>query len=577
MRLSALRRLLLGIALLTIIPVPVVRAADIQPVVTLDPIDPSVYRGDVETLTAHITDGAPNQVDFEISSDGSTWHRYAGSGQTGDGTWTHTGYVDGSTPLGTVFIRAHYPGSAGFLPADSDPRQREVLIHQGEITDFRAFNPEEPVLLPGSAPVRLTLTANAGTKLDQWIDGAWQFINQGGSSWWTDLPALGEGDHKFRARIEESDYVLGTSQELTVHIAKGETEPMWIGELTVQANHPLQAIAGLNTPQGGVTTSAQMTVEDMATSTVIASGDIGMEFTVPPMAVGTHSFLLSFAGDSNFEPSSKTFNVVVSADTADASGVGTNYTTFYPYKDGYRDTVTIRGNRLEPLSVWIRIYAPTGSLVKSVTLVRAAGSYGYVWNGRTSSGALRPAGKYKIVQVLADASGARKTVTSYVNLSHKKLVTKTSYVTKLGSSVSAKGDSGTGSIVISTSGGYARLTGKYPDGRVAVGYQFALPSATVYKAVAFQVYARGVLAVPGNYIGLQNFEACPYTSVGTWYESCFDHWTMIGNYNTSAWYSASGSPSKNRHGRTVRGMVLVNTGTFTIYKARVKVVYGVLQ
>ena len=53
------------------------------------------------------------------------------------------------------------------------------------------------------------------------------------------------------------------------------------------------------------------------------------------------------------------------------------------------------------------------------------------------------------------------------------------YVTKDGDQVSAKADPGSGSIVISSSGGYTKLSAKYPDGRVAVGYQFTIPAADV--------------------------------------------------------------------------------------------------
>jgi hypothetical protein len=150
-------------------------------------------------------------------------------------------------------------------------------------------------------------------------------------------------------------------------------------------------------------------------------------------------------------------------------------------------------------------------------------------------------------------------------------------VTKYGNAISAKGDPGSGSIAISTSGRYVRLTGKYPSGWVGVGYLFTLPPATVYKSIWFQVYARGELSTPEKRIGVQNFARCPYSSAA-WSESCFDHWKGVGTQPlATVWHSASANVTVNRHSRTVRGIVSVPYSTHTIYKARVKVVYSVLQ
>ena len=582
MRPSLLRRSLLAVALIALLPVPIVRAADIQPVLTMDPIPSSIYRGQWTLFNGHITGEPSGQVLVESSTDGVTWQWVNSANiNISFGSWsTSEPTLDGNTPLGTRYIRAHYPGAPGYLEAFSAVQSQNVLIRQATISNFHVFNPNQNVIVPGTDPVRVYAQATDGAMtLERYVNDAWTVIaGPMGGSLWTDIGALGEGDTKFRANIEATDYNLGAVQELTVHVEKGATEPVWFGDLSVQANHALPAQVSINGFSGGPSMDGPMTVKDVASDTVIASGMVGLQFTIPPMAAGTHQFLVSYLGTADYAASTKTFDVVVTNDVAEATGLGTNYTTFYPYKDGYRDTVTIRGNRLEPLSVWIRIYSPTGSLVKSVTLARAAGPYGYVWNGRTSSGALRSAGKYKIVQVLADAAGARKSFTSYVTLSHKKLVTKTVYVTKLGSSITVKGDSGTGSIVISTSGGYAKLTGHYPGGWVGVGYQFTLPSAPVYKSIAFQVYSKGPLNTQPSAIGLQNFINCPYSSSGDWYAGCFDHWKNIGSTSSSpVWYSTSGSVTANRYGRTVRGLVSVNAFTQTIYKARVKVVYGVLQ
>jgi FlgD Ig-like domain len=276
---------------------------------------------------------------------------------------------------------------------------------------------------------------------------------------------------------------------------------------------------------------------------------------------------------------SEPFELVIEPDTLDATNVKLEYTTFYPYKDGYRDTIHVSGMRSEPISVSIKIYSPTGSLVKSVSVARASGKYSYNWNGRNSAGTIRAAGKYKFVQKLTDAAGTTKTFTLYATLSHKKLVTKTAYVEKPGNDVSAKGTDGSASISVSSSGGSAKLTAG-SNAWAGVGYGFSIPTAVVYKSISFQVYAKGTHSVPANEIGLQNFTTCPY-STDTWNEGCFDHWkpigSQLGSIPTATWYSAPGSVTSNRHSHWIRGMVSVNWGTVTVYKARAKVVYGVLQ
>ena len=266
------------------------------------------------------------------------------------------------------------------------------------------------------------------------------------------------------------------------------------------------------------------------------------------------------------------FDVTAVPDTTlDASGVGTDVTTFYPVKDGYRDKLTISGLRNEPISVDIRVYSPTGSRVVLTRIALGAGAYSYLWSGRTSSGVVRAAGRYKVVQTLKDGAGNTLVVTKYVNLSHKKLVTKTKYVTKLGLSITA---GSSGNIFVSKSLGYAKLVGSSGNPAMA-GYSFTLPSATVYSSITFQIYATGPTSLPKSQIGLQNMSWCPDLS-GDWNIACFDHWRSWSGTSV-AWHSAPGSASLNRKVTKVRGAIYSSHGTVTVRKVRVKVVYRVLQ
>jgi len=560
-----------------------VRAADVQPVLTLDPIEPVVYRGEQQAFNATLTGGPPGGPFIQVSYDGETWETLTGMNQGGiDGWHSHT-FVPDNQPLGPRFIRAHYHGAEGYLPATSEVQEQTVARRQAQIQDFQVFSPDYPAILPGSL-VRVHATGFYGpVEFDRLIDGSWQEVdgvNNGGSGWWwRDFTALGEGSHSFRARIDDSDKTIGITEEKTITISKGATTPVWLTDLTAQANHTVFAVVYLETAtQGGLPFTGTMTITRVSTGQVVATGPPGLEATLPAMPVGNHNFKVDYSGDANFAGSSKTFTVTVTSDTVEASEIALQYTTFYPYDDDYRDTVRISGRRLEPITVSIKIYSPTGSLVRSKTLEKGIGPYSYQWNGRNSSGTILASGKYKVVQQLTDAAGTKKSFTNYVTLSRKRLVTKTAYVTKKGSSISAQGDDGSGSITISSTAGTAKLVGKYPDGWVGVGYGFSMPAATVYKSIKFQVYANASPAAPPPRIGMQNFTTCAWSSTADWNESCFDHWQGLG-LDTLAknWYSTTGNVTTNRHNRIARGMLAVPYGTVTIYTARVKVVYGVLE
>jgi hypothetical protein len=240
--------------------------------------------------------------------------------------------------------------------------------------------------------------------------------------------------------------------------------------------------------------------------------------------------------------------------------------------------VAIRGTRQEPILVAIKVYNSAGSAVRSASFARASGAYAYRWNGKNTAGTLLSSGQYKVVQTLTDAFGTKKTITHFVTLSRKKLVSYTKYVEKAGNLVSAKGAGSGGTVSTSSTSGLVKMSAG-SSGWALAGWEFTIPSATIYKSVTFQVYAKArVWAGPGTRIGMQNFVKCPRTT-GTWYDTCFDGWRSIGNAEgTSAWYSSAAiTSSAYRSGRYARGIIDVAQGTVYVYKARVKVVYQVLQ
>jgi hypothetical protein len=395
----------------------------------------------------------------------------------------------------------------------------------------------------------------------------------------------GAGGHTYAARYSGDGRRTASTGNLTVMVAKTPPSFYLDGPTTVQTNHSFVLAASAGAENLDAVTGATVTIRKVGSSTPLCAGPLAtsgyLHCTVGSLPIGTHSFQATYSGNTNVAPStSNVWKVVVTADIVDATSVTRDLSTFYPVKDGYADVLRITGKRNEPLSVAVNIYNSAGTKVKTFTLSRAAGTYNLGWNGRNSSGTILSAGKYRIVQTLKDAFGTTKSFTSYVNLSKKRLVDKTTYVYRTVTSPSAKGDSGSGSITVSTAGGYVKLVGSYPNGWVGVGYQFTLPSAPVYRSIAFQVYSKSVSGVPPNTIKMHNFRKadCGYTATTSgWREACFDRVKSIGNTGSTAWYSTTGSTTYNRHERVVRGMVAVQHGTVYLYKVRVRVVYAVLQ
>ncbi len=333
-------------------------------------------------------------------------------------------------------------------------------------------------------------------------------------------------------------------------------------DVTAPAGYDAGATIDFNAVAGGGPDCQDVPVDTSGTTCDLGSG----------LATGSYTYEAVYSGNAGVLTSTSTqvvIDVTDVPDTAvDATGVSIDVTTFYPAKDGYRDKVLIGGMRNEPISVVIRAYNSSNKRVLSTSIALGSGAYSYGWSGRNSAGTMLASGRYKVVQTLHDGSGNTLVVTKYTTLSQKKLVTKTTYVTKAGRSISAQS-----SPILVSKSGYAKL-----DARSViknVGYQFSIPSATRYKSLSFQVYAKGPKTAPSSAIGMQDFAWCAYVA-HSWDLGCFDRVRTIGGSGTK-WYSTGGSITANRSGRVVRGVVSAAGGVYYVYKVRVKVVYQVLR
>jgi hypothetical protein len=529
---------------------------------------------------------------FETSTDGgATWAAIIAVPSPVDGVWRAA--ENAPTEAQSREIRAHfYPTDPAYAESASLSMTQVITRYPSMVDGLAAWDGDmcSTIIRPGTTPVLLLAHLalyDVGSKADIVFEDAsdtgWTTLGTG--TWISNelsrltIEGLSEGIHTIRATYGGDARYDPSSATMTVEVAKGTPSVVVVGPDQVQANRSFILSAGVSPGQGCTQPTGVVSVYEGA-NLVATLAAPGAEVPMPPLPVGSHTFTATYDGDQNFlAATSAPFMLTITLDIVEATDAGVSYRTFYPYRDNYRDTVAIRGKRAEPITVAIRVYSPTGKVVKSATVAAGTGAYSLTWNGRNRSGAILTAGKYKVVQKLVDAFGTRKTVTSYVTLSRKRLYYSTASVTKRGSSYSVKGTYGSGKILISTSGGYAKLVVR--DGNwsnwAAVGYQFTLPAATVYKSLAFQVYMQGRWWSAPNSIKLQNFSTCPLAA-GDWDEGCFDHAGRLGaDTSAKTWLSTRGSPTRNRSGRIVRGLASALAGTFYIYKARVKVTYGILR
>jgi len=264
------------------------------------------------------------------------------------------------------------------------------------------------------------------------------------------------------------------------------------------------------------------------------------------LSLGPHVIRVSYGGSTDHGASFGETTVTMVADVVASSGVGVQYTSFYPVRDGYRDTDPIHGTRIEPASVSIAIYRPNGRLLKRVAIPRGSGSYAYRWTGRTSGGAVLPSGRYRVVQTLTDGAGTKRIVTSRVSLSPKRLHTMSTTLARTAHQYTTRGSSW-------------------------IGWQFRLPAAALYKKITFQVYAR--TDIPPGRFGAWDVRLCPWGS--SWSPGCVARSSAMSV--SLAWRSITVSRANERYGRYVRGFAFSTGANGAVAKVRLKVTYAVLR
>jgi hypothetical protein len=295
------------------------------------------------------------------------------------------------------------------------------------------------------------------------------------------------------------------------------------------------------------------------------------------LAPGTYTVHVDYSGTGSIDPSSGETELTIVADAVHAVEVGLSLTTFYPIPDGYRDKVRVQGFRQEALSGTIRIYNPSGTLIKTVAVASGTGAYFYDWDGRTSSGNVRDAGTYKVVQTLGDGFST-KAFTSFVYLSHKRLIWHTKVIERTGDSAN---DAGGHVGSTSEPAGSPAIKLMPGTGDAQAGWLFTVPGATVYKSMTFKAYAKHTRTTGDTTrLGLQDFTKlypCVPDIAALWPVGCFGGFHAVGNTSgTTAWFATAGLGNNYRWGHTVRGIVFATKKVTYVYRVQLVVKYATL-
>ena len=383
---------------------------------------------------------------------------------------------------------------------------------------------------------------------------------------------LSAGTHSIVATFGGLGDFEGSESDPTTVVAKFATTVTLSSSRNPALNTQSMTITANVAP--GSITGGTLTVVDSFDGSTIASATVGSGTTsvgaTQFFATGSHALTATYSGDGDYAPSEAHMTQTINADTVvAATELSVAYPAFYPYEDDYRDTEAIRGRLQETATVVIRIFSPSGSLIENVNLgTRSPGPYSYTWNGRNSSGAIRPEGSYTIVQRLTDVASNVRKETFHVDLSRKKLIWTTSTISQSGSAYIGYIDEGNGSISKTNSAYDVGVLLSSGTSGVAVAYRFTVHSAVAYgDSITF-----GVLGRSPN--GRKALEGLWNRSLGSWTDTgSFDYMTIGPD---DRWWRLSGSSELHLSGqnRAYGSVVVPYTGSVRKFDiAKVRLVY----
>jgi hypothetical protein len=221
---------------------------------------------------------------------------------------------------------------------------------------------------------------------------------------------------------------------------------------------------------------------------------------------------------------------------------------FYPYADGYRDTVSAAFTLSEKANVTLTVRTRGGALVRTVSSVKAAGRASQSWNGRNNAGSLLATGTYYWTLTAQDPAGNRRTSARHpVSVNSKRLVTKTATLTKNGSQYVFAGgsDQSCSGADLSLSDFYptgvwlANVCDSYYSGEIAgAGYRFTLPAAHSYTSLRLDSYGNS-LAPSRLGAGFTRWRTDAYTFTHEITTGTSNAWRTVGSVGATGIVSSS--------------------------------------
>jgi hypothetical protein len=504
---------------------------------------------------------------------------------------------------GVHHLHAEFAGGNGYGPITTNEVVVTITMYSSSMTYTWGTAYRDNIVNPDDRPmfkVRVTVATCVGdVRVAEYVNGSPSFPGYGNVS-----TSPGGVIGACGADVELNYHPLGTYHFKVYYEGAGlnENQESSIFDITVtqvdsetvlsaspnpvEVGSPARLTATVSSNKGigwvegrGTFTFFDGVTQIGAASPPPGSGTASIDVVFP--AMGTRSLTASWSSGATLVAGSTSPPVTLTIGTnqAHATGFGLSLTSFYPFVDGYKDTVAINGVLQERGSVAIMITnATTGATVRTLSVpTQDAGGYSLSWNGRTAGGTLLPPATYNVRQVFTDALGATLTANNSVWLSAKKLVWYSGSKTLYANQYTAKGSSGASITSTTTYYRGMRITfGTGTPGRWGgLGYQFTLPTAVSYSSLAFWVLGSGTHSAK---IGLHDSRLGSWPSGGTW---IIDYFSPLAYVTTSyAWTHVSGSPTYNRFGRTVQGLVLGEdwtSGRYNISKVKLTYKYALLQ
>jgi subtilisin family serine protease/flagellar hook assembly protein FlgD len=274
--------------------------------------------------------------------------------------------------------------------------------------------------------------------------------------------------------------------------------------------------------------------------------------------------------------------VIVDTTAPVITSVAGNGASVFPYRDGYADSFSPAISLGSPASLTLTIRTVSGALIRVLTASKPAGRASITWNGLSSRNVMLYPGSYRWTFTAMDNVGNARSTSRYaVNISNKRLVTKSASKSVNGDAFAFAGGSPEDCAEVSTSlSGFTHgvwlatsCSPSYGSAITAAYYRFAVPAAMRYQSVSIRTYGFTIYPTSEIKAALINTAGSPDLTSGARVASSSPSWYSLGALSGAAHVGSN---------RIVTAAVFVDNAygapsDFDIGTVRMDVTYQVLQ